>query len=152
MNIASKGSGHWTDDQLIEHLYGVGPEDGHLDACAECQSRLSGMQERRRLVISDEAIGSEDVSIERLAAQRRRVYFRLTETPSWSSRLHVRRWASASAVALVFSGGILYYNDYQQQRARDAMLSDAQLAQDVSRLSEDPEAQPTAPLEALFDE
>ncbi len=144
MNIASKLSGHWTDDQLIEHLYGVGPADGHLSGCPECQSRLSGMQSRKR------AFAPEEVSADRLLAQRRSIYGKLTEPIKGSYRLYLRRWAAAAAAVLVFSGGLAYYQEYQQQHDRDAMLSDAQLAQDVSRMSENQEAQPVAPLQALF--
>ncbi len=31
MNIESNLSGHWTDEQLIEHLYGIGPAGKHIE-------------------------------------------------------------------------------------------------------------------------
>ncbi len=146
MNIESNRSGHWTDDQLIAHLYGVGPDDRHLSNCQECQLRLSGLEKRRQ------GLRSEDVSAELLASQRRRIYARLTAPARWSSRWQVRRWVSAVAVAVVLSGSALYYEEHERQQAANSMLSDAQLAQDVSLMSQNSEAQPTAPLQALFDE
>ncbi len=147
MNIESKLSGHWTDDQLIAHLYGVGPEDGHLHGCRDCRSRLSVIEGRQEALRS-----SEEVSFELLAAQRRQIYAKLAKPAGWWSGSHLRRWASAGAALFVIGGGMLYYEEHQRPQAGNSMLSDAQLAQDVSRMSENPEAQPTAPLQALFEE
>ena len=58
MNIESKLSGHWTDDQLIAHLYGVGPDDGHLHDCRDCQSRLSVIEGRQKALRSSEEVAS----------------------------------------------------------------------------------------------
>ena len=43
--------GHWTDQDLINHVYGVGPEDEHLQACSECRARWMAISERRTLVL-----------------------------------------------------------------------------------------------------
>lgn len=147
MNIDSKLSGHWTDDQLIAHLYGVGPDDGHLYECRDCRSRLSVIEGRQQALRS-----SEEVSFELLAAQRRRIYAKLAMPAHWWSGSHVRRMASAGAALFVLGGSVLYYEEQQRQQTANNTLSDAQLAQDVSRMSENPEAQPTAPLQALFEE
>ncbi len=147
MNIGSKLSGHWTDAQIIAHVYGVGPGDGHLDGCRECQSRLSVIEARRQALRS-----AEEVSFDLLAAQRRQIYAKLTKPAHWWSGFQLRRWASAAAAVLLLGGSALYYEEHQNRQAANNMLSDAQLAQDVSRMSENPEAQPTAPLQALFEE
>src|SRR6185437_8328024 len=110
MHFESKRSGHWTDDQLIAYLYGIGPNDHHLSSCQECQSRVSQLQERQ------EELRSEDVDIKLLAAQRRRIYARLTAPDHWSARWQVRRWASVAAIAVVLGGGGLFYEKYEQQR------------------------------------
>lgn len=146
MHVESKRSGHWTDDQLIAYLYGVGPDDHHLSSCQECQSRISQFQERQK------ELRSEDVDVELLASQRRRIYARLTASAHWSAHWQVRRWASVAAVAVVFGGGALFYKEHVQQYAVNRSLSDAQLAQDVSLLAQNSEDQPTGPLEALFDQ
>ena len=150
MNIESKQSGHWTDDQLIAHLYGVGPADGHLGGCAECQTRAGHMQATRSEIeqgsSSTEAVGSDF-----LAAQRRQIYAKLTATSHWWNSLPVRRWASAAAACAVLGGSLFYFEQSQQVHVSGSQLSDVQLAQDVNNLSDSSEASPTAPLQALFE-
>ncbi len=149
--MESKVSGHWTDEQLIEYLYGVGPENHHLDTCPHCQDRLSAMQARRQAVELN-PFSQEDASFEFLAAQRRKIYARVTEPSRWWSQTQLRRWASAAAMALVLGGGFVVYEQNHRQQMIDNKVSDAQLAQDVSLMAQDSEPQPTAPLQALFDE
>lgn len=147
--MESKVSGHWTDQQLIEQLYGVAAEDGHLRGCAECQARLSSMQARRQVV--ERSASEEEASFEFLAAQRRKIYARVTEPRRFWSQGQLRRWASAAATILVLGGGLLVYEDHKQQ-SMDNKISDAQLAQEVSSMAQESEPQPTAPLQGLFEE
>ena len=150
MSIESKASGHWTDDELIEHLYGLEPEDGHLAVCTACQKRLSSMQAARQTV---ELNSSDDVSFDFLAAQRRRIYAGLTGRMHWWPQLPLRRWASAAAVLSILGGALVLYQERIAQRpATDSKISDVQLAQEVSGMADDAEPQPTAPLQALFEE
>jgi hypothetical protein len=146
MHVESKRSGHWTDDQLIAYLYGISPDDHHLSNCRECQLRVSQFQERQQ------KLGFEDVDLQLLASQRRRIYARLTASTHWYARWQVRRWASVAAIAVVLGGGALFYEEHEQQHVVSSRLSDAQLAQDVSLLAQNSEDSPTGPLEALFDE
>jgi hypothetical protein len=146
MHFESKRPGHWTDDQLIAYLYGIGSDDHHLSSCQECQSRVLQLQARQ------EESRSEVVDIDLLAAQRRRIYARLTAPTHWSAHWQVRRWVSVAAMTVVLGGGALFYEEHEQQRAVNSRLSDAQLAQDVSLLAQNSEDMPAGPLEALFDE
>ena len=141
-------SEHWTDDRLIDRLYGIAPKDAHLESCLECGARLSQMQANRRAV---DAALQESVSAEFLAAQRRQIYAKLGERQGWLGRGQERRWASALAAVLVVGGGLLFYEG-SRQRVSGSKISDAQLAQEVSRMAEDFEPQATAPLQALFEE
>jgi hypothetical protein len=152
--MESNVSGHWTDDQLIEHLYGLNAEHphldaGHLDACADCQTRLSSMLARRQAVESNSS--EEEPGFEFLAAQRRKIYARLTEPRHFWSDSRLRRWASAAVTVAVLGGGFLIYEDHRQQ-VMDNKISDAQLAQEVSSMAQESEPGPTAPLQVLFDE
>ena len=144
MDIESRLSGHWTDDQLIEHLYGVGPEDGHLQICGECQARLSAAQSVRLRLETDLASDSEPAGYDFLMAQRRRIYARLNEpAKSWTGR-----WAPALAMLVALAGGLVIYDHgFRQER-----VSDAQLAREVSCMASDSEPPSTAPLHALFEE
>jgi hypothetical protein len=62
----------------------------------------------------------------------------------------MRRWASAAATLLVLGSGFVMIEQYRHELAERA-ISDAQLAQEVSKVSEDLEAQPVAPLQGLFE-
>src|ERR1019366_7637120 len=42
----SMNGGHWTEEDLINHAYGIGPEDGHLDVCAGCRVRWGAIRAR----------------------------------------------------------------------------------------------------------
>jgi hypothetical protein len=151
MNIASKVSGHWTDEQLVEHIYGVGPQDGHLESCLECQGRLAAFRQHRQAV--ERSAGGDGVTFDFLAAQRRNIYARLTAPTLWWSRLGMRRWATAAAAAVALTGGIVVYENSQQQSLEaHNNISDAQLAQEISQIASDSEPQPIAPLQALFEE
>ena len=144
MGIESRLSGHWTDEQLIEHLYGVGPEDGHLQICGECQARLSAAQSVRLRLETDLASDSEPAGYDFLMAQRRRIYARLNEpAKSWTGH-----WAPALAMLVALAGGLVIYDHgFRQER-----VSDAQLAREVSCMASDSEPPSTAPLHALFEE
>jgi hypothetical protein len=152
MTTESNRSGHWTDDQVIAHLYGVGPEDGHILDCDECRGRASNMLSRRQLV--DHGAGNE-VSFEFLAAQRRGIYQKLDQPTRWQ----VRRWVSAAAAILVVAGGLAIYQQRQDQTGHfpvkavaEDKISDAQLAADVARMAQSTEPDPAAPLQELFEE
>ena len=151
MNIESNLSGHWTDEQLIEHLYGIGPDNGHLDECGECRGRLSAMQAARRAVEANPS-PAEHVPFDRLASQRRNIYARIEQLPHWELGLQIRRWAAATAMIALLGGGALMYERAHEQQALQNKVTDSQLAQQVSQIASDSESGATAPLQALFDE
>lgn len=91
------------------------------------------------------------MTFEFLAAQRRAIYERLEKPAPWWSALSSKRWASVAATALVLVGGVAVYQEKRPQPVTENQLSDAQLAQEVSRMSQEYEAQPTAPLQGLFE-
>jgi predicted anti-sigma-YlaC factor YlaD len=149
MNIESNLSGHWTDEQLIEHLYGIGPEGEHLESCEPCRERLSQMGAARH-AIEAEFSPAEQVAVELVAAQRRSIYRRIAQIPSSQLGLKVRGWAAAAAMIVLLGGGAYVYEQNQDQRVAQSRLTDAQLAQEVSAIAQDSEPSPTAPLQQLF--
>lgn len=148
--MESEMPGHWTDDELIAHLYGVGPEGDHLRECRACQARLSAMQSHRETV---ERIPSKqaDVSSEFLAAQRRQIYAKIAEPVRWWSGTHMRRLTSAAATLLVLGGGLMVFEEHHEQQLMNDRVTDAQLAEQVSNMAQDSEPVSTAPLQALFE-
>jgi hypothetical protein len=141
-------SGHWTDEQLIQHEYGVGPSGNHIDECSQCRARLSTLVENRHSVERESAV-ADQVPFDLLAAQRRDIYARIERLPRERFGLQVRRWVAAGAMVVLLGGGWALYEENQQQQNK---LSDAQLVQEVSQVAQDSEPSPTAPLQALFDE
>lgn len=153
MSVESRLSGHWTDDELIQHLYGVGRSDGHVDGCRDCQARLSVAEMQRRALEADlSASGHEVASYDFLMAQRRRIYAKLSQPASRWSGISVGRLAPAAAALLVLAGGVVVYDQRFRQEATNQHVSDAQLAHDVSCMAADSEPRSTAPLRALFGE
>jgi hypothetical protein len=143
MNIVSAESAHWTDGQLIDHLYGIGPSDGHLNQCEHCASRLAAMQTRARQVAMEEAVSDQF-----LASQRRAIYARLSERRSWWHELPGRHMVAAAAMGIVLAGSAGMYQHHRRELAESR--ADAQLAQEVSQMSFESEPQATAPLQGLF--
>ncbi len=149
MKVLSKVSGHWTDEQLIASLYEAGPENGHLHECAGCRERLAVLQVNRHSV-ERTAADADEVSFAFLAAQRRIIYGKLAEPVRRWSGLSWRRWASATATLLVLGSGVVVFEQHRHQ-VTESNISDAQLAQEMSTMSQDLEAQPAAPLQGLFE-
>lgn len=140
---------HWTDEQLIAHLYGAGPEDAHLESCLECQARVSRMQARRQAVEGES--NTNQVSFDLLAAQRRKIYAAIEQPVAWWSHTQIRRWGSALAGLTILAGGLLMYESHRKPAPSEG-IPDTQLAQEVGRIAADPEPPATAPLQALFEE
>lgn len=140
---------HWTDEQLIAHLYGVGPADHHILECAPCALRLRAMQESRSHVETANAASSE-INPEFLAAQRRAIYARL-ERSRWSDwgRVLVRRWAPVFAMIVVIAGVAVVYEQRQADQAR--RISDSQLFEEVGHLAEDTTPAAVEPMEGMFE-
>ena len=151
MNIESNLSGHWTDEQLIEHIYGIAPQPEHLEKCSYCRERVSAMVQSRRLV-ETEAPQAGDVPFDLLAAQRRSIYARLENTRNRRFGLHVTRWAAAGAMVALLGGATFLYEQQQRTQALQSKVTDAELVQQISQIANDSEPSPTAPLQALFDE
>jgi hypothetical protein len=149
-------SGHWTDEQLIAQFYAVGPEDDHFKGCAECQARAAAMMGVRRsqeqAAREQAVLMGDQVSFDFLAAQRRRIYARLTQPV----RIGFRRLASAVAAVLVIGAGVLTYQEQQQHQSVNRIMtenhiSDAQLASEVAQMGQDSDPAPVAPIQELFE-
>ena len=69
---------HYSNEDLINRLYGIGRSDSHVEQCEDCRARWEQLLERRR-----EIMEPPEVPAEFLAAQRREVYRRLESNRSW---------------------------------------------------------------------
>jgi hypothetical protein len=135
---------HWTDDELIDSVYGIGPADDHLESCAECRGRRARI-EARRVEIAREAEPPAAI----LAAQRRAIYARAEQhafRPGWM------RAAAASAGVAALAVALMVFQPGTQTKRVDTAAVDPQLfAEALSAVStEEPRA--AQPIYALFEE
>lgn len=135
--------GHWTEQEFIDHIYGIGPADDHLKECAECRDRHSTLAARRQLVTAE-----PDVPLEFLAAQRRAIHRRLDQ-PARSMRM-----VPAFAATLVLLAGFFAIRQTPQpaQPQPAAAASDTQLFADIYALEQSSEPRAAGAVRALFEE
>lgn len=156
MNRRYDPSVHWTDEQLIEYLYGLGQPDAHMEACDSCHNRLTAMQARRNS-LDTQANHEADWSAEALAGQRRAIYAKIESRARWLSAVPFRRWAPAACALVALSAGFAAWENRtapQQQSQAERMraeVSDEQLAEQVSQIADRAEPDAAAPLQALFE-
>lgn len=123
---------HWSDDELIDELYGVGPGDGHLGECEECQTRRQRLQAARERTLEPVAVSEEFLS-----RQRRAFHQRLEK------RERAARWYRLAPAALATAAVVvLAVALYRPAPAPVAEPNDAQLfAESYSMVaSDEPEA------------
>jgi hypothetical protein len=77
-------SKHWSNEDLIDRLYGIGPDNSHLDECEDCRARWLQVQARRSIVLEP-----PEVPRELLLAQQRAIRDRIESghRGSWTFRL-----------------------------------------------------------------
>jgi hypothetical protein len=151
MNIPSTQSGHWTDDELLAFIYGVGPSGNHLDGCSECRTRLASMQANRESV-ERSALTADGINPAFLAAQRRGIYQRMEKPAGWWSAIPLRRWAAGVATTCVLCASlVVYQHNREAEIAAQERINDARLAQEVATMAQDTDVSSMAPLEGLFE-
>jgi hypothetical protein len=141
MSSESQKLNHWTDERLIDYLYGACAEDDHLSACSKCRERLFAMRAARSC-IEDTFDAGDDLGFRFLAAQRRNIYARVEKPARWWAVSLGWRWVSAAAVALVVSGGLVvvqqgpqWENPRHGEQRANVSASDAQLAEEVNQIA-----------------
>jgi hypothetical protein len=132
---------HWGDDDLIQHIYCIGPEDGHLEDCAECSARWRALLAVRQGVREPPLVPEEF-----LAAQRRAIRGRMDTSRSGTGWLGYASAAVATAavvlVAVLLRG---------PGPAPAPILSDAELYLEAYSLAVGGEPEALEPMHALFE-
>lgn len=138
---------HWTNDDVVNHVYGVGLEDGHERECAECRARVDAARLRREGVAGGEEVTADFLRRQRLTIAARIEARRMDEQAWWRTPV----WAAVmAALALVLlaprpaqepsmAGGLT--------RAQESGMY-LEIYQSIS--SEEPRA--LAPMHGLFEE
>ena len=129
---------HWTDDELLDHVYGLKSDESHLAECSSCSERAKQLAAAR-----ERAAEGPEISWDALAEQRRNIYQRLGK-PVHSSRRFV--WATSLAVLFVLMIGLTFLRTKPESRSDDQFYSD------VSAIVQNPAPQAVQPIESLIDE
>lgn len=142
---------HWTDEDFLNHLYEVGPRDGHLDSCAECRARLELWRENRQSLLPQPVVPAG-----LLVRQRQQIDARLQQR---ASRGVWTRWTPALALAGVAVVAILSRQPApappapaEQQEYTAMSKTDAQLMADVYRSVYETEPGAVEAVQGLFEE
>lgn len=146
---------HPNDEELLGFIYGLEPSNEHVVHCSECRLRIADMQDRRRTM--DRMSGEHvDANLHLLAEQRRALQARIeAETSVW---FPIRRWAPVALMLLLLTGGGVAVLERghspmaEHVQAGQRVISDDELAQQVSQIANDPEPSAAAPIEGLFED
>lgn len=135
---------HLSEEELVELLYGLGPDVSLLESCEFCRSRWQSLLERRSQYL--EALPQLPETF--LAEQRRRIYQRIEAgRPVGFSFQPVPALAALGVVVL---GLLLSLPAPERQPTRAA--ADPQFFTEIYALVESAEPQAVGPIHALFEE
>ena len=138
---------HWTEEELIDRLYGIEPSSAGSHICPECEARWQALLERRAafLQIADPAVPATV-----LARQRREVRERLSSWPAVFSPL--RQAVAAGALAGVVCLAILLNPAPPSPEPMVATAAnDRALYEDVFQTLASPVPAAVAPINGLFE-
>ena len=132
---------HWSDEEILADLYGVGPVAGSRDECADCQRRRQSMRRRQEELRAAAPEPSETF----FAAQRQAVMARGTYHPRFSSLQLVPGLAAVVLLLLA-----IFFNRPVPPAQPAPEVSDAQLLEDVFSIVARSEPTPVEPVRGLF--
>ena len=131
---------HFSDEELIDRLYGTGCEDDHTDRCAACGERWRALVERRRGMLAEPEV-PEAV----LAAQRHAVLARIDRPAMWPRPL------AAMALAALWLVGVMLQAPAPKPEPSVAGMSDTQLFADAFAEASRSTPRAVMPVEGLFE-
>jgi hypothetical protein len=135
---------HWNQSQMLDHLYGIGPGDGHLDSCPRCRlevERLTANRQRREQPAW--------IPEEFFALQRRRIQGRILEAGVSPER---RTWLPAFATMTVLAMAVLLMRTEppSSPSLSASNFNDGQLYTEIYQSIESAEPRALAPMHSLF--
>ena len=132
---------HWSDDDLLEHLYGLKSENEHFKTCSECAARARILEDARARIAEP-----PDVPHELLEAQRRSIHQRLgSRVYTW----HPMRWAmSAAAIGAIALGLTLF----QTREPQHPHSGDDQFYAELSSLEQTTAPRAVQAIDALVED
>jgi hypothetical protein len=133
---------HWSDEDFVARLYDVGPDDDHLESCAECMQRWEKHRLRRQLLLAS----TPQVPAGFLDGQRRSILGLLQEPPRAP---HFRLAPALTAILLILVVITIFRPAPRQQYVE--IVPDEQLFEEVFSLVSTSEPQAVEPLRSLFE-
>ncbi len=135
---------HWSDDDLLAELYGIGPADGHLSVCPDCRRRWEWFRNRRDQFLRTEPVVGESLLVE----QRRAIRARLGR----HQRIPRLQPASLLAALLLICVILTVFRHTPKSTLSGDTAADEQMFEEVYSLASSPEPQAVEPLQSLFEE
>ena len=135
---------HLSEDELIELLYGLGPEASLLESCESCRHRWQSLLERRKQFLAGVPQPPEAF----LAEQRRSIYRKIEAQRPAEWRLQPA--AALATVAVLVLGLLLSLPAPERQPTRAS--NDSQFFTEVYALVESAEPLAAGPISALLEE
>jgi hypothetical protein len=133
---------HWSDDDFLAGLYGIGPPDEHLRACDKCRTRWEMLKYRReRLLAKDAPVPQRFLDRQKLA-----IYERINRKASWFNL----RPAPVLAALLLFFVILSIFRPAPQTRPF-VSKSDAEVFEDIFDIASSAEPSALQPVHALFE-
>ncbi len=138
-------SKHWSNEDLINKLYGIGPDDSHLDECGECRARWLRVQARRSSVIAEPSVSPAFLQHQRNAIQNRIDGRRSVRWPF--------QFAPAmAALCVVVLGLVLLKPAPPPEPSLASLANDGDFYAEVYSMVESPEPWVTEPMYGLFED
>lgn len=133
---------HWSSEELVARLYGVGPNDSHFESCEECRTTWEKVLQKRKSFLSREVVVSDAV----LAAQRRAI----TDRIKTKHRFVLKFLLPSVAAVVVLLAALLVFHPTQKVEP-EGPLSDRQFFEDVYSMVSSPEPRALGPVRSLFE-
>ena len=131
---------HWTEDDFLNALYEVGPEDGHPAGCPACRARLEEYRANHRRITA-----SPEVPPSLLAGQHRQIQTAITPRPRLPWLL---KWTPAAAtLAMVLVAAL-----WKTPTTPPPSKTDAQLMAEIYQTVYTSEPAAFQPVHGLFTE
>ncbi|MCL6507040.1 MAG: hypothetical protein K6T59_08440 [Bryobacteraceae bacterium] len=132
---------HWSDEDLIARLYGLEPEDKHLEECEEC-----GRRWRALLAARERFLAEPELPAGFLARQRAQIHAVLDQ---WAQPWWRRAWAPVTAAAGMVLLALLIVRPAPTPQPSIASSEPQVFAEVYALVESEPEA--VTPIYALFE-
>jgi hypothetical protein len=138
-------SKHWSNEDLINRLYGIGPDDSHLHECEECRVRWLQVQASRSIVLQEPRVAPDF-----LVRQREAIEHRLNseQSHSWGFRLA----PAMAALGVVVLGLVLSQPTPAPQPTLASVSPDSEFYTEIYAMVESSEPWVAESMYGLFEE